>query len=139
MSFATNFFVKTNCKIQFHYEKKGCIIIGLATQFLNCIEHLQFTVFICQECKWTICMNYRVIIHHICNAIHLQFYQNNSFSNTMQPHYNCSHDVMLRSLIVIHLTVELWIFLDTIFFWTKYWFPSSIMIVNDGLKLWYVA
>ncbi len=103
MSFATIFFVKTNCKIQFHYEKKGCIIIGLATQFLNCIEHLQFTVFICQECKWTICMNYRVIIHHICNAIHLQFYQNNSFSNTMQPHYNCSHDVMLRSLIVIHL------------------------------------
>jgi hypothetical protein len=21
----------------------------------------------------------------------------------------------------------------------KYWFPSSIMIVNDGLRLWHVA
>jgi hypothetical protein len=33
----------------------------------------------------------------------LQFYQNNSFSTTMQLHYNYTHDAMLTSLIVIHL------------------------------------
>ncbi len=36
-----------------------------------------------------------------CNS--LQLYQNNSFSTTMQFHYYYTHDVMLTSLIVIHL------------------------------------
>jgi hypothetical protein len=33
----------------------------------------------------------------------LQFYQNKSFSIIMQLHYNYTHDVMLTSLILIHL------------------------------------
>jgi hypothetical protein len=33
----------------------------------------------------------------------LQLSQNNSFSTTMQFHYNYAHDVMLMSLIIIHL------------------------------------
>jgi hypothetical protein len=33
----------------------------------------------------------------------LQFSQNNSFLTTIQLHYNYTHDVMLTSLIVIHL------------------------------------
>ncbi len=36
-------------------------------------------------------------------ATQLQLNQNNSFSSTMQLHYNCTHDVMLMSLIIIHL------------------------------------
>jgi hypothetical protein len=36
-------------------------------------------------------------------AIQLQLYQNNSFSTIMQFHYNYTHDVILTSLIVIHL------------------------------------
>ncbi len=52
-------------KPKYHYEKKGCFAIDLATQ--------------------------------------LQLYQNYSFSTTMQFHYNCTHDVMLMSLILIHL------------------------------------
>jgi len=36
-----------------------------------------------------------------CNS--LQLYQNNSFLIIMQPHYNFTYDVMLTSLIVIHL------------------------------------
>jgi hypothetical protein len=32
----------------------------------------------------------------------LQLYQNNSFSTIMWFHYNCTHDVMMMSLIVIH-------------------------------------
>jgi len=51
-------------------------------------------------------MSCRVATHHIYNAIvatQLQFCQNNSFSTTMQLYYNCTHDVMLMSLIVIHL------------------------------------
>jgi len=35
-------------------------------------------------------------------ATELQLFQNNSFSTTMQLH-NYTHDVMLTSLIVIHL------------------------------------
>jgi hypothetical protein len=36
-------------------------------------------------------------------VIQLQLSQNNLFSTTMQFHYNYTHDVMLISLIVIHL------------------------------------
>jgi hypothetical protein len=70
----------------FHYEKKRCFAIGLATQFLNCKGHLQLTIYIVQFI-----------------AIQLQLYQNNSFSTTMQLHYDFTHDIMLMSLIVIHL------------------------------------
>jgi hypothetical protein len=35
-------------------------------------------------------------------AVQLQFNQNNSFSTTIQLHYNYTHDVMLMSLIVIY-------------------------------------
>jgi hypothetical protein len=49
-------------------------------------------------------------------AIQLQIYQNNSFSTTMQLHYNYTHDVMLTSLIVIHpLKFNMWHHED---FWT---------------------
>jgi hypothetical protein len=33
----------------------------------------------------------------------LQPNQNNSFSTIMQLHYKCTHDIMLTSLIIIHL------------------------------------
>jgi len=33
-----------------HYEKKWYFTTGLAIQFLNCIKHLQLTVFIGREC-----------------------------------------------------------------------------------------
>jgi hypothetical protein len=36
-------------------------------------------------------------------ATQLQLNQNNSFSTTIQLHYNYTHGVMLTSLIVIHL------------------------------------
>jgi hypothetical protein len=42
--------------------------------------------------------NGQVTTHHIYDAIHC-----NSFSAIMQFHYNCTHDVMLMSLIIIHL------------------------------------
>jgi len=52
-------------------------------------------------------MSYGIVIHHIyivqLIVIPLQLCQNNSFSITMQFHYNYTRDVMLTSLIVIHL------------------------------------
>jgi hypothetical protein len=49
-------------------------------------------------------------------AILLQLYQNNFFKTIMQLHYNYTHDVMLMSLIVIHLLkYEKWHYDD---FWT---------------------
>jgi hypothetical protein len=49
-------------------------------------------------------------------TIQLQFNQNNSFSTTMQFHYNDTHDVMLTSLNVIHLLKSnMWHYED---FWT---------------------
>jgi hypothetical protein len=54
-------------------------------------------------------MNCKVVIHHIYNVIQLQFNQNNSFSTTMQLHYNYTHDVTLTSFIVIDiLKYDMW-------------------------------
>jgi hypothetical protein len=33
-----------------HYEKNGCFVIGLTTQFLNCRKHLQLIIFIRYGC-----------------------------------------------------------------------------------------
>jgi hypothetical protein len=62
----------------------------------------------------------------------------------MQLHYNYTHDVILMSLIVIHLLKSnMWHyerFLDIrIIYFSKYVSPSSIMIINDGMKLWHMA
>jgi hypothetical protein len=51
-------------------------------------------------------MNYKVAIHHIysaihCNSIVIQLKQ--LIFNYIQLHYNYTNDVMLMSLIVIHI------------------------------------
>ncbi len=46
----------------------------------------------------------QLIIHMVqLITTKLQLNQNNSFSITMQLQYNCTHDVTMTSLIVIHL------------------------------------
>jgi len=68
-------------------------------------------------------MSCRVATHRMYGVTHynsivtqLQLNQNKSFSTTMQLHYNCIHDVMLTSLIIIHiLKYDIWHYED---FWT---------------------
>ncbi len=92
------------------------------------------------ELHWTLATYYIYNVTH-CNSIVTQSKQH--ISTTMQFHYNCTHDVMLISLIVIHsLKFDIWHyekFGHKIISFLKYWFPSSIMIVNDGSRLWHVA
>jgi hypothetical protein len=58
----------------------------------------------------------------------LQLCQNNSFSTTMQLHYNYTHDVMLISLIIIHLlNFDTWYYED---FWTLIFFKILISVVH---------
>jgi hypothetical protein len=62
----------------------------------------------------------------------------------MQLHYNYTHDVMLMSLIVIHLLKSnMWhhenFWTLKIIFFLKYWSPLFVIIVNNGLKLWHMA
>jgi hypothetical protein len=55
-------------------------------------------------------------------ATQLQLSQNNSFSTTMQLHYNYTHDVKLMSLIVIQLSkFDTWHYED---FWTQLFFQK---------------
>jgi hypothetical protein len=86
-------------------RKRGVLLLTLQLN-LSCKGHFQLTIFICHECQRTSCMNCRVVIHSYTMQLittQLQLYQNNSVPTTMQLHYNCTHDVMLMSLIVIHL------------------------------------
>ncbi len=54
-------------------------------------------------------------------VIQLQLSQNNSFSTIMQLHYNYIHDVILTSLIVIHiLKFNMWHYEDFWNFFLKY-------------------
>jgi hypothetical protein len=64
-------------------------------------------------------MNCKIKAHCIYGAtiaIQLQLNQNNSFSTIMQLHYNFTHDVMLMSLIVIHLKSNMWCYEDLLTF-----------------------
>jgi hypothetical protein len=73
----------------------------------------------------------------------LQLCWNNSFSTTMQFHYNYSFNIMLTLLICIHqlnLTHgTMKIFGFKIIFFLRYWSPSFIMTIDDGSRLWHVA
>jgi hypothetical protein len=42
-------------------------------------------------------------LHELQSCNSLQLNQNNSFSTIMKLHYNYTHDVILMSLIIIHL------------------------------------
>jgi len=55
----------------------------------------------------------------------------------MQLHYNCAHDVMLMSLIVIYiLKPNMWRYeKNWTYIFLKYKFPLFIMIINDGSNL----
>jgi hypothetical protein len=48
-------------------------------------------------------MSCKITTQHIYGATQLQLNQNNSFSTIIQLHYNYTNNVMLTSLIVIHL------------------------------------
>jgi hypothetical protein len=72
-----------------------------------------------------------------CNSLHLC--QKYSFSITMQLHYNCTWchvDIINCHPSLKNLNVALWKILDIkMIFFSKYWSPLSITIINDGLKL----
>ncbi len=88
-----------------HYEKNGCFAIGFAIQFLSCIGHLQFIIFIHCECYRTSCKSCRLqfTIYTVQLIItQLQFCHNNSFSTTMQLPYDYNHNVMMISFSSIH-------------------------------------
>jgi hypothetical protein len=73
-----------------HYEEKKVFYIGLIIQVLSCMTlatHYLYVVNANKQVAW---------------IAKLQLCQNNSFSTTMQLHYNCTNDVILTSLIVIY-------------------------------------
>ncbi len=88
-----------------HYEKKGCFVIGLATQFLSYIGHLELTLFIRCECYGTSCKSCNSLYIR-CNS--LQFCCNNYFSTTMQLPYDNNHNVMLMSLFIHPSKLNMW-------------------------------
>jgi hypothetical protein len=68
-------------------------------------------------------MSCKIATHHIYGLIHCNLIKNNLFSTIMQLHYNYTHDVMLISLIVIHLLkFDMWHYEDfwTLIFFSKY-------------------
>jgi hypothetical protein len=68
-------------------------------------------------------MSCKVIIHYIYDAIHCDL-----FSTIMQLHYNYTHNVMLTSLIVIHLLkYDMWHYEDL---WTYFLKKILISIIH---------
>jgi hypothetical protein len=88
-------------------------------------------------CMFPYTMKKGVFCNWPCNSIfelqktlatQLQLYQNNSFSTTMQFHYNYTYDVMLMSLIVIHiLKSNIWHYEKI---WTLFFLKILIFIVH---------
>jgi hypothetical protein len=87
-------------------RKRG--ILQLALQLKNwiasdiCNSMYFYTMNVNKQIAWV--PNLQLTIYMVqFIVILLQLYQNNSFWTTMQFHYNYTLDVMLMSLIVIHL------------------------------------
>jgi hypothetical protein len=135
-------------------KKNECFAIDPSIQILNYNDHLQLTIFLFYECYRisckgcnSLCIRCNLYSATHCNSIATQLQIcRKSFSITMSLHYNYSHNIMLLLLIFIHdpfikfWHLALWGFLDLkIIYFSKYLFPLSIMIINDGSKLWHMA
>jgi hypothetical protein len=111
-----------------HNEKKRSFAIGLAIQFLNCNDHLQFIVFLHCECHRTSCMSCRIAIHCIYDEFHY-----NTITTilkpltTMQLHYNYSHNIMLTLIFFIHpLKLDMWHYE---IFWINFFWNTDIHLL----------
>jgi hypothetical protein len=77
------------------------------------------------QIAWVVELQFIIYMMQLTTT-HLQLYQNNSFSIIMQPHYNCTHNVMLMLLIVTHLLIfDTWPYED---FFDKDYFLFKILI-----------
>jgi hypothetical protein len=89
------------------YEKKG--VLKLALQLNSWITPniynslYLYTMNVNGQITWIAESQFTIYTMQLLVATQLQFCQNNSFSITMELYYNCTHDVMLTSLIIIHL------------------------------------
>jgi hypothetical protein len=117
----------TSWNLRYHYEKKGVLQLALKLKFW-------ITTNTCNS-LYLYAMSSNRQLHELqsCNSPYiwcnsLQLNQNNSFSTTIQLHYNQTHNVMLTSLIVIHLLKSnTWHYED---FWTLKKIEISISIVH---------
>jgi hypothetical protein len=106
-----------------HNEKKRSSVNGLVIQFLNCITHLQFTIYTMQLI-----------------TTQLQLCCNNSFSTTMQFPYDYIHNVMLTSFFIHPSKLNMWHYEDfSWFFWNIEIHYPLWLFVLDGLGLWHMA
>jgi hypothetical protein len=126
-----------------HYEKKGVLQLALQLNFwvveYTCNSFYLYTMSANGQVAWIIKLQVTIYIMQLnCNLVKTTCFQ--LLCNSIIT-INSTHDVMLMSLIVIHLLKSnMWHYED---FWTQfffeYWSPSSIMIVNDGPRLWHVT
>jgi hypothetical protein len=95
-----------------HYEKKGVLQLALQLNFWvakdTCNSLYLYAVSANGQVEWV--AELQLIVYTVqFITTQLQLSQNNSFSTTRQLHYNYTHDVMLTSLIVIHiLKYDMW-------------------------------
>jgi hypothetical protein len=100
-------------------RKRGVLQLALQLNFWivkdTCNSLYLYIVSVNKHIAWVVELQLTIYMVQFI-ATQLQLNQNNSFSTTIQFHYNYIHDVMLTSLNVIHLLkFNMWHYED---FWT---------------------
>jgi hypothetical protein len=120
----------------FTMRKKGVLQLALQFSFWiieeSCNSLYLYIVNANEQVAWIAKLQLTICIVQLI-ATQLQLYQNNTFSTIMQLYYNCTCDVILMSLIVIHLLkFDTWHYE---FFWHKNNFFRNIHL-HCSLWLW---
>jgi len=115
--------------------KKGVLQLALQLNFWivenTCNSLYLYVVSANKQVAWIVELQLIIYIVQLIE-IQLQLNQNNSFSTIIQLHYNCTHDVMLMSLIVINLlNFDTWHYEKN---WT--WKLFSFQNINLHCSLW---
>ncbi len=133
-------------KILEHYEKKDVLQLALQLNFWiakdTCNLLYLYVVSAHKQVAWVAELQLSIYTMQFI-AIQLQLSQNNLFSTTMQLHYNCTHDVMLTSLIVIQLCkYDTWYYEDflTWFFFRDIDFhcPLWLLMMVRDWTMWHI-
>ncbi len=125
-------------------KKRGVLQLALQLNFwvakYICKSLYLYVVNVNSQVAWIVELQFTVYMVQFITT-QLQLNVNNSFSINMQLHYNYTHDVMLTSLIVIHLLkFDMWHYevFGQFFFWNiDLHGPLWFLMMDKKCDMWH--
>jgi hypothetical protein len=135
-----------NLMIHTLWKKKGLRQLALQTQFLNCTRHSQslylYGMSANGQVAWVAKLQFIIYMVQLITPQLQTLSQQlifNYYTISLYLHPWCHANIINSHISIKFWHMALWNIFGQNYFFSKYWSPSSILIVNDGMRLWHVT